>query len=174
MKILKNAVEQVACAVAVDRRDRDRLAQTEVVELIKLHRRLSDGIALVDTEHHRLAGLLQHLRHVCVGGDHAAFEVGDKNNGGCGVNGELCLPAHLREDHVVALGLDAAGVHHHRRVAAPLGLAVNTVARDARRIVHDGQPLSDQFIKQGALADIRSADNRNNGLCHVKHLHSSL
>jgi hypothetical protein len=38
-------------------------------------------------------------------------------------------------------------------------LAIAAVARDARRVVNDGETLADQTVEQRRLAHIRAADN---------------
>ena len=139
----KHLVEQVSRAVSVYGGNLNRLAETEVIELIELHRRLADGVALVDAEHDRLARFLEHLRNVHIRRDHTALAVRHEDDNGGGVDRELCLTAHLGEDDIVALRLDAARVDHKRGLAAPLCLTVDTVAGNARGVVHNGQPLSD-------------------------------
>ena len=42
--------------MTVDRGDRKRIAQSEVIEFVDVHRHLAEGIAFVDGEHNGLAG----------------------------------------------------------------------------------------------------------------------
>ena len=87
--------------------------------------------------------LFEHLRNIHICRDHAALAVGHKDDHGGGINGELCLTAHLGEDDIVALRLNTARVDHKRGLAAPFGLAVDAVAGNTGGVVHDRQPLSD-------------------------------
>ena len=139
----EHLVEQIARAVTVHGGNLNRLAEAEVIELIELHRRLADSVTLVDAEHDRLARFLEHLRNIHICRDHAALAVGHKDDHGGGINGELCLTAHLGEDDIVALRLNTARVDHKRGLAAPFGLAVDAVAGNTGGVVHDRQPLSD-------------------------------
>ena len=78
-EVLVYRVEHIARAVTVDRRYREGLAESEVVELIKLERRLAEIVHLVYRQYYRLAALYQHLRNgVVVRGDSAAY-IRDKN-----------------------------------------------------------------------------------------------
>ena len=53
---------------------------------------------------------------------------------------------------------DAAGIDDGELAFAPLGGAVQAVARRAGLFVHDGAVLADQTIEEGRLADVGSAD----------------
>jgi len=62
------------------------------------------------------------------------------------LNGDLRLLAHERQDLIVRARFDTAGVHQTEFAAAPLALAVDAVARDARRILDDGEPLAMRLL----------------------------
>ena len=98
---------------------------------------------------------------VVIGGGHAGLDVDDEDDDRRVVDGDLRLRAHERENLVVGARRDAAGVDERKFAAAPLALAVDAVARDARRILDDGEPLADELIKQHGLADIRPSNDRN-------------
>ena len=50
-KILEHCVKQIARSVTVYGRHLNRVAQSEIIELIEVGRRLSDTVALVDAQH---------------------------------------------------------------------------------------------------------------------------
>ena len=64
------------------------------------------------------------------------------------------------------LGLDAAGIHQQKLVAAPLAVGEDAVAGDARGILHDGQTLAAELIEQGGLAHIGAAHHSNDRFAH--------
>ena len=53
VEVSADGVQQVAGAVAVHAGDGDQLAEAQAVEIVQLHRRLADLIALVDSQQQR-------------------------------------------------------------------------------------------------------------------------
>ena len=167
-------VEQVARAVAVDGGDRHRVAEAEVVELVVIGIRRADGVHLVDRQHDRLARAQQHIRDLLIGGRQTRFNIGQEDDDRRVLNGDLRLLAHEGQDLAVGARLDAAGVDEREFAAAPLAFAVNAVAGHAGRVLHDGKALADELIEQHRLADVRSADDGNDGLGHIAFLLSGV
>ena len=62
-------------------------------------------------------------------------------------------------------------IHQTELAAAPLALAVNTVAGDTGGVLHDGQALTDQLIKQHGLTHIGASDDSNQRFRHRISLH---
>jgi hypothetical protein len=59
------------------------------------------------------------------------------------------------------LGIEAAGVDQRHLAAREMSWCVVPVARDAGRVVDDGQRLSRQPIEERALADVGAPDHRH-------------
>ena len=93
-EMLVSRVEQLTHAVAVQSGDAERLAQTEIVELIKFRRRIARLVAFVDREHDRLARAQQHGRYVLIGGGNAGAQVSDEDDDICMRDRGLRLKAH--------------------------------------------------------------------------------
>ena len=83
------------------------------------------------------------------------------------LNGDLRLPAHEFQHFAARTRLDAAGVDEQEAPPVPLAVAVDAVARDARRILHNGHPPPGQFVEQQRFAHIRPPHNGDNGFCHI-------
>ena len=145
---------------------RHRIAQTQIVKLVEFRRRGTGGVALVDAQHHGLAALLQHGGHRLVVGGDTGTQIGHQDNHVSLVDGQLSLGTHLRQDHVVGLGLDTAGIRQHKLAAAPLALRKDAVAGDTGGVLHDGQTLSDQFIKQSGFSHVGTPHHGDNRLSH--------
>ena len=161
---VKAGVQKVARAAPVETRQLNRVViEAQFVEFIVFHRRTAHAVAFVGRQHNRLAALLEHDRNVAVRSGQPRAHVAEEHDHVRRVDCDLRLQFHLRKDHVVGFRLDSARVDQNQFSAAPFGFAVNAVAGHAGRILHDGAPLADEFIEQRALADIRSADNRDNG-----------
>ena len=94
------------------------------------------------------------MGHVLVGGGQAVAHVHHHDDAVGGVDGDLGLLAHVGQNALGGLGLDAAGIHQQELVAAPLAVGEDAVAGDARGILHDGQTLAAELIEQGGLAHV--------------------
>ena len=139
----------------------DGVAETEVIELVEVGIDTARGVHLVHCQHDGLAGSQQHIRDLLIGSRQAGLHIRQENDDVRVLNGDLRLLAHERQDLIVRARFDTAGVHQTEFATAPLALAVDAVARDARRILDDGEPLADELIKQHGLADIRPSNDRN-------------
>ncbi len=148
-------------------RDRDGVSEAQVVEFVEVGREFARGVALIDAEDDGLSALLEHGGHLEVCCDHAVPDVRDEDDDFGAVDGQLGLTAHLGQDDVIGMGLDAAGVHQQHGVAQPLTVPVDAVPGDAGRVVHDGEALTDEFVEQGGLAHVRPAHNGHDRFCHV-------
>ena len=163
-EILHTGIQQIPGAMAVDGGDRDGIPQSQVIELINVWVGDPHLVHLVDRQHHRLLRAQQHVGHLLVGGGEAGLDVADKEDHRGVLDGDLRLLAHKGQNLAVGGGLDAAGVHQVELPVSPLRLGVQPVAGDAGGILHDGQPLAHQFIKQHGLAHVGPAHDCNQRL----------
>ena len=164
--MLQAGIEQVARAVAVHGGDGDRVAEAEGVKLIDAGIDRAGGVHLVDGQHNGLFRAQEHIGHLLIGGGHAGANLGDEHDDVGRVDGKLRLLAHEQQDLIVGARLDAAGVDDVERAAAPLALGIEPVARDAGRVLNDGQAAAAELIEEHGLADIRPAHDRNQGSGH--------
>src|SRR5258706_9332415 len=58
---------------------------------------------------------------------------------------------------------DAAGINDLERSSIPGGTTIDTVSSDARLIRNNGLALPDDSVEQSGFANIRPADNGNQG-----------
>ena len=153
-EILEALVQQIAGAVPVHGGDGDRVAEAERVKFIHAHVGRAGGVGLVDGQYHGLLRAQQHVRHVLVRRGHAGAQVGHQHDDRRRVDRDLRLLAHKEQDLAVGRRLDAAGVDHIKFPPAPLAFGVEPVAGDARGVLHDGQALPHQAVKQHGFAHI--------------------
>ena len=165
-EVLVGCVKQLTYTVAVQRGNAERLAQTEVVELVKFRRGIARLVTLVDRENDRLARAQQHGRNVLVGGGNARAQVGDEDDYIRVRNRRFRLKAHELQDFVIVGRLDAAGVDYGEVAAAPVAVRVQAVTGNTRRVLDDGQALACQTVEKLRFADVRTAHNRNDRFCH--------
>ena len=154
-------VEQVAGAVAVERRERHRVAEAEPVELdrIEVAARVVD---LVREHDHRLARGAQDRRELLVARRDARPRVDDEED----EVGLVDRRARLRGDRGGPNGPVSASstppVSTSRNVlAGPVAEELLAVARDAGRLVDDGRAGLRQPVDERRLADVREADDRD-------------
>ena len=82
----------------------------------------------------------------------------------------LSLTAHEFQHLAVCARLNAAGIDEREAPSVPVALAVDPVARHARRVLDNRHALAGQFIKQHRFADIRPAYDCYNRFCHRYYL----
>ena len=165
-EVLQTGVEQVARAMAMHGGDGDRIAEAEGVKLIDAGVDRAGGVHLVDGQHNGLFRAQEHIGHFLIGGGHAGADLGDEHDDVGRVNGELCLLAHEQQNFIIGARLDAAGIDDVERAATPLALGIEPVARDAGRVLNDGQAAAAELIEEHGLADIRPAHDRNQWFGH--------
>ena len=150
---------QIAHAFAVLGRERYRLTHS------KRERFVDAGIAcpalgLVGDEHDRLVGAPQQRRESLVYGSYAHARVDHEHDRVRIDDGGLGLRAHARFERGVGEIFETGGVDQREiEVAQPAG-GFAPIARDARRVVDDGELLAREAIEQRRFADIRPPDDR--------------
>jgi hypothetical protein len=157
---VEHVLDELAHVLAVRRRDRDGVAQPELVEL-------GDGairrkpFRLVDHEHHRTPRLAQEV------GDHRVLRretvagIGDEDHDVALGDGLLRLPRHLVQDAGRRLGLEAAGVDDEVLAIAEARAAEVAIAREARKIGDERVARLRQPIEERRLAYIGSSNQRD-------------
>ena len=140
--------------MSVDCGDGDGIAQSQFIELIDggIHR--TGGVSLVDCQYHRFPGAFEHGRHFLVLRRDTGADIRDQYDHGGRLDGDHGLFPHERQQFAVRAGLDATGIHHIESPAAPLRFCIKAVTGDARRVFHDGQPFSHEFIKEHGFSHI--------------------
>ena len=139
-QLFDDGIEQIAQIQGIDRRHGDRLAQAEAIELITVRDSL-DGIDFVDGQHDRLLRSPQHADDLLVHLGNADFAVHNEQNDVRFFHGQLGLIAHRRQQGVIFVKIDPAGVHQGKLMPGPLGVGVNPVACHPRRVIDDGHPF---------------------------------
>ena len=155
-----DVVEQVAGAVAVQRRERRGLADTERIELPDAVVLAIGVVELVHQQKDRLVAALEHAgdRLVLLGDAGAAVD--HKQDDGGFLGGGERLVADGRGKHVIALErLDAARVDDGELAAVPIGCVIRAVARDAARLVDDGVRGLGQAVNERGLAHVGASDD---------------
>ena len=162
-EVLDTGIQQIAGSVTMNSRNSNGIAQSQIVELIKIRVHSAGLIHLVNCQHNGLAATQQHVGNLLIRSGQAGLNICKKDNHSGRVNRDLCLITHKSQNLVIGTGLNAAGINQSKLAATPLTFAVNTVAGDARGIFHDGKPSANQLIEQHGLAHIRTAHDGNNG-----------
>lgn len=108
------------------------------------------------------AGAAQQLDDGLVGVGGTDGGVHDEETGVGGLDGELGLGGDGGVDAEDVL-LPAAGVDDLEAAPGPFGLVGDAVAGDARLVLDDGLTAADDAVHQGRLADVRTADDGEDG-----------
>ena len=153
-------VEQVARAVAMERRDRDRIAEAEPVELESLEV-AARVVELVREHEHRPPRRAQDLRELLVARRDPALASTTKSTRSASVDRLARLRGDLRSERPRVRAIDAARVDEPEVRSRPLAQKLLAVARDAGRLVDDGGARRGEAVDQRRLADVREADDRD-------------
>jgi hypothetical protein len=151
-----DGVEQVACAVAVQRGKRDRVAEAEAVELER--RRLPGRVVdLVREQKHRLVRLPEDLGDLLVAGRDPDLRVDDEEDEIGLLHGRARLVGDRAGDRRGVGDVDSAGVDQPELGAGPLTDELLAVPGDAGGLVHNRGAGGGQSVDERRLADVREA-----------------
>ena len=152
-------VEQIAGAVAVQPRERPRLAEAEPWKTADSLSRRGSSILLASTSTGRL--LAQDHRELLVARRDTHAGVDDEQHeirlSDCGE----CLLGDLRAERPSVRLVHPTRVDQPEPRARPLAEKLLAVSRDSRRLMHDGGASLGEPVDQRRLADVREADDRN-------------
>ena len=151
-------VKEVARSAPVERRNRVGLTQPQAPQVGRIGL-LEGGVNLVGGQDDRLVLRTQHLDDALVRRGHADGRVENENDGVGQVHGDLRL---LGDRAVQARNVDLppARVHQREVASSPLRGVGDAVARDARGVLDDGLAATEDAIDQRGLADVGTADDR--------------
>ena len=162
-------VQQIAGAVTVNSGGFKEVADTKTVEFKHIGIYKADGVAFVHGKTDGLFALAQHGGHILIRCRDAGTDIHHHNDSVRQLDADFRLPAHEFQHFTVRVRLDAAGVHQREGTSAPLAIAVDSVAGDARGIFNDGGSLAGQLIKQHGFTHVWPPHNGDKGFCHGDH-----
>ena len=115
-------------------------------------------------------GAPQHIRHLVVRIYQPLLHIHQKNDHIRRVNGNLSLSPHLGQYDISAVRFYAAGVDQCKCLVQPGHIRIDSVAGNARSVLHNGNPLSRQGIEQRGFPYIRPPHHCHNrfrtSFCH--------
>ncbi len=156
---LRDAVEHVAGAEAVGRRDGEGLAEAEAVELGG-HVLVCGPVDLVGDDEHGHVGAAQRRGELGVARPHAGACVDDEHHG-VGVGDRLAgLALDRARQRVVGLEVHAPRVDELEAGPVPLGVEGLAVAGHTGLGRDDRLAPSREAVRERALADVGEADDR--------------
>ena len=131
---------------------------------MKLRRRGSrvETIGLVDHKMNSFAGAPQALGDVLVGGCQTVSRIHQEQNRIGFFDSDQDLADDQGFDAFLLIA-QSTGVHHKTRPIFQLGPPVLPVSCQTGLICDQRVPRSSQYIEEGGLADVRSADESNDG-----------
>ncbi len=139
-------------------RQRHRLAKAEVVALEQA--RIGGApLGLVADQVHLLASAAQHLSKALIQRGHAGARIVHEQDDVGFANGKFGLLAHAIFEGAIGAVLVASGIEDLKAQIGNPAFRFAAVARDARRVIHQRDALTDEAVEQGRFADIGAADN---------------
>src|SRR5690606_26445734 len=155
---------QVARCLADERAHGDRLTQTERPELV-VARVVRVAVHLVDGEDDGAIRRAEQLGDALIHRVRSDLPVDDEHDDVRLVDGRLDLAPDGGGQAGFGVRFQPAGVHEEEAPPVPLRAREVAVARDAGHVLDNGPPLSQDAVEEGALADVRPADDRDRGEC---------
>jgi hypothetical protein len=143
--------------------EREDFAYAKAVEVVREAFLLS-SIDLVDGEEQGLARFSQQSHEFEVGSGKFGTAVDDHDDGGGFVKRDAGLAEDFRGDEVPVLGNDASRVDDAEVAPAPFTVSVEAVSGDAGFVADDSATGPDQAVEERGLADVRAANNGEEGL----------
>jgi hypothetical protein len=117
------------------------------------------AVDLVGSEEKRLSGANQEAREFAVGTCDFGASVDDNDDGSGLVECDARLAEDFRGNEFLVFGDDPARIDDAELVSAPLGVAVEAVARDARLVADYGAARSSEAIEERRLANVGASDD---------------
>ncbi len=162
-------LQELLLVAVLLRRDVDRLAPAELVELAAPLVELGVS-ALFITRMTGVFGVAEPLGDLLVQRHHAVADVDDEEDQVGLVHRGLDLPLDVLAEVVAVDHADPAGVHQLEEpglvVVPELDQGADAVAGHARHVVDDGDPATGQPVEQRRLADVRPTDDHDLRECH--------
>jgi hypothetical protein len=123
-------------------------------------------VGLVGHQQDRPPGAAEDRRQVQVGGGQTVTDVHQEEDQVRLFHRHFRLVLDDRAVRILGPHPQAARVDDQQLPALPIGLPIDAVARDPRRVLDNRFPLADQPVEEGGLPDIRPADDRNHRSGH--------
>ncbi len=162
--MLHHSVQQIAGVHTMNSRNRNWLAQAQ---LVKINNFINFGkiIHLIYAQYHWLATTPQKICRFLVLQRQPSATVRHENNHVRFLNSNGCLLQNPRQNLVVLISkINAAGVNHRKITVQPSGVTIKPVPRYARHILHNSVSGANQAVKQRAFAHVGPPHNSNNRL----------
>ena len=140
------------------RRNPEHLANPQFMKFA--HQRfLLVAVNLVHGEKQRLPHALKLPYQFAIGPREFGAGIHDHDDSDRFLERNLCLPENFRRNKFLILRNDAARIDYSKRMAAPLRLAIEAVARDARLVADDRAPRTGQLVEQRGFANVGAPDD---------------
>ena len=152
----QHMVQQVASTRTGSSADTERVAQSELIELI-LSIQVFTVVSLVGNEHDRQLRTAQYEGHILVKVGQTVLDIYQEQHQVSLFSGHNHLLTNLLLEDVVTVDHPTASIYYRELAAIPLALAILAVACGTCLVAHDGSATVGQSVKQGGLAYIRAS-----------------
>ena len=111
-----DCIQQIAQSQTGGCRDRYRITDTEVVELIDVIAKFRRIVYFIDRQNNRFSRFTQHIRHLGIRIGHALTHIYDKQDHIRRRDRDLRLLTHLGQDNILRIRLDTASIDQSKRM----------------------------------------------------------
>ena len=146
-KMLHHLVKHIAKSHFARRRDRNRIAETQVIKLIHIRHELLKTVHFIDDQKYRTSGTPEHIRHLEIRIHKSLPYIGQEQDHVGGHNSCLRLFPHLGKNDIFGFRLNASRVDQRKLIIQPGNIGINPVSGYSGGIFYDGNPASRQRIE---------------------------
>ena len=156
---LKDLVQGIRQAAAVQTRHRERLAHTQRPEVINLRLQVS-VINLVSNQNDRLLHAAQHTHNLLVRSGHTHASVNHQDHNIGLLHSNLSLLSNL-SINTASVRLPTTGINQGEALTQPLSLVGHAVTSHTRLILNHRFTAAQNTVNDGRLTHVRAANNRH-------------
>ena len=136
-KPLQDFIQQISDPGPVRSGYRVRIPDPQIVKLIDRSLVPGKAVHLIDNQQNRLMAAPEHVCDLGIRIHKSLFEIRHEEDHIRGIDGDLRLFSHLREDNVICIRLNTAGVNHGEAAVQPFHICIDAVSGDTRGILYD-------------------------------------
>ena len=141
-EVFNHLVEQLAQTESGSGRNRNRIADAEIIKLVYIVAELLKAVHLIDSQNDRLFGLAQHVCNLGIRVHQALAHIHDEDDDVRSRDGDLRLFSHLGQDDVAAVRLDSARINQGKILVQPRTVGIDSVSCDTGSILNNGYRIS--------------------------------
>ncbi len=135
--MLCNLIKKFSKAQSGSCRNRDRIPDSQIIELIYIIPKLLEAVHLVDSKDDGLFGFPKHVSDLRIRVHKSLTDIHDKDDNICGGNGNLRLLPHLGQNDVAAVRFNTSCINQGKIHIQPGTVCIDPVPGNAWCVLYN-------------------------------------